>query len=265
MFWTPMVSLAGQFWTTPWSASLGALALLSLVGAAGIGVLSRCGTMVTMPMIRFQGLLQRRAVGTGLCQLLMRLEAERPEEGGGGGKKPPAGAFQYQIIHDHLSRNWFNRYNLTGKTQVIVVAGLSVLVASVVITVAVGSCITLWQLVAALTQVAYLVLELIYVAESNLQITAVTDLYRAARTSLRLLSSTSPPPPPELRHQLAAHDAVLSSFLEVDGYRLRAFGIAVSYGSLRGLVATAVTVMLGLWSVGRAVGIGFTVESVCPA
>ncbi|KAI9027040.1 hypothetical protein DFJ74DRAFT_662857 [Hyaloraphidium curvatum] len=270
MLWTPMLSLAGQFWTTPWSASLGALALLWLVFATAFGVLSRIGTTVSLPIIRFQGMLQRRAVGAGLCELLRRLEAQPHQQGAdGGGAKPVEGAaaaaYQYQTIHDHLSRNWFNRYNNTSRTQIVVIAGMSALVASAIITVAVGSCISLWQLLAALTQIAYLVLELVYVSESNLQITAVTDLYRAARTTLRLLSAACPPPPPELRHQLAAHDAVLSSFLEVDGYRLRAFGTAVSYGSLRGLVATAVTVMLGLWSVGRAAGIGFTVESVCPA
>ncbi|KAI9024827.1 hypothetical protein DFJ74DRAFT_642828 [Hyaloraphidium curvatum] len=257
MLSTPMVSFAGPFWTTPWSAALGALALLGLAAVAAIGVPSRSGTTVTMPMIRFQGMLQRRAVAAGLCELMLRMEADGSKPSQSEGEEP----YKYQIIHDHLSRKWFNLYNLTDRTQLVVAFLLSALLVSVVLSVAVGSCITLWQLLAALTQAAYLVLELVYVAESNLQITAVTDLYRAARTSLRLLASATPYPSPAL----AAHEAVLSSFLEVDGYRLRAFGTAVSYGSLRGLVATAATVMLGLWSVGRAAGIGFTVESVCPA
>ncbi|KAI9034116.1 hypothetical protein DFJ74DRAFT_648269 [Hyaloraphidium curvatum] len=99
---------------------------------------------------------------------------------------------------------------------------------------------------------------LFLVAAGNTSVEDVATAYVAARTKLlTLLACTDP----GLRlsgavFAVARHEALLTRFADVDRYRGRFFGIAVSSSTARGFVVSIFTIFFGLWTIARSFGRG---------
>ncbi|KAI8999923.1 hypothetical protein DFJ74DRAFT_707303 [Hyaloraphidium curvatum] len=100
------------------------------------------------------------------------------------------------------------------------------------------------------------------VPKRNNLISVVASAYHDARRDLRTACLKLGPTP--LAAALEQHDRVIGSFLEVSRYSAKILGFTVTYGGVRTMVVTMVTLSVALWSVFRSLGVFFTMESFCP-
>jgi hypothetical protein len=104
---------------------------------------------------------------------------------------------------------------------------------------------------------------------ANAQITSITDLYQSAQRAAQslvaeasLLAQT--PERVHVTNWVAANISLLQTFQKADGLRAKFLGFSVTGAAIKTFFLTLFTIGLGLWSVLRGAGIGFTVQSVCP-
>ncbi|KAI9002521.1 hypothetical protein DFJ74DRAFT_746264 [Hyaloraphidium curvatum] len=126
----------------------------------------------------------------------------------------------------------------------------------------IARCIPAWMLLYMLYFLVSLSQELWNAAIFNAEVEDISDLLEHARRQLRQLVSFRP----YSRAALAvrAHEAVLDSYLRVGNNRARVLGFVVSFGAIRSLYITLATVAFALWGVIRGLGVGFTMDGVCP-
>lgn len=105
--------------------------------------------------------------------------------------------------------------------------------------------------------------ELISFALSNSQVDAIGLLYDQARDELRISLAHASTSDRNVRQDLRYHELVLSSLAEVERYKARFLGFAVTFGLLRTLVATLFTLGIGLYSIMRGFGTFVTPETFC--
>jgi hypothetical protein len=127
---------------------------------------------------------------------------------------------------------------------------------------AVGRCIPVWILFFYAHALSFYVVNAVTLASRNNLLEGIATLYREAQRELRHLS-TQPGSGP-IAMELARHDKLIASFLEVSDYRARLFGFVATYGTVRTLLVTVVTIGVALWSVLRGIGVVITLESFCP-
>ncbi|KAI9018882.1 hypothetical protein DFJ74DRAFT_675201, partial [Hyaloraphidium curvatum] len=138
----------------------------------------------------------------------------------------------------------------------------------------IGTCIPAWMLAVLAHFAYYLLRDLWHAAVANSEIASVGDLYTSALVETRdLLVSASPPSPDSadaprvsaLRRHLKSHAAALELYAgEARDARRRFLGVAVGFGSFRGLLVSLATVVFAAWGLMRGFGVAATLETVCP-
>lgn len=118
------------------------------------------------------------------------------------------------------------------------------------------------------------VTDLINLSVSNSQINDLAELYAETQHEIReftmaaLQSLVGPHVDPSHNaalRDLAAHSDLLESYLKIERVKSKLGGYVVGFGMVRTVLATTLTVLVALWTVLRAAGVVFTMESVCLA
>ncbi|KAI9009025.1 hypothetical protein DFJ74DRAFT_738138, partial [Hyaloraphidium curvatum] len=130
------------------------------------------------------------------------------------------------------------------------------------VTAASSSCVALWMVFLLVTVLVVFTQEMLSVAAANAEIDRAASLYLAYRTRILVLLAGEPPAP--VASALQRHADLLDAFARTEEKQGRFLGFRVGYAVVRGFLATVLTVAVGLWSVLRGAGVGFTLETVCP-
>jgi hypothetical protein len=125
----------------------------------------------------------------------------------------------------------------------------------------VGSCLPLFTLLMITLLLLHTTVNSINLASRNALLDVISGLYRDAQREVRMLALSLPP---DAAVDLLPHDRALEAFLEASRYRAKLMGFPVSYGTIRTLLATMLTLAVAAWSVLRGLGVRITVESFCP-
>ncbi|KAI9010729.1 hypothetical protein DFJ74DRAFT_685458 [Hyaloraphidium curvatum] len=118
--------------------------------------------------------------------------------------------------------------------------------------------------------VYHLLRDLWHTAVANSEIASLGELYSSALVETRnlLVAATLPSsvaPDGILLQHLAAHAAALELYAgETHDARRRFLGVAVGFGSFRGLLVSLATVAFAAWGLLRGFGVAATLETVCP-
>ncbi|KAI9023193.1 hypothetical protein DFJ74DRAFT_668086 [Hyaloraphidium curvatum] len=230
-------------------------------------LLDQCSSSGSDP----SGIAPRRASGAGgsLVPLPRGARAQGP---GNGFQSRSLPARQRRPVHGPASLPlgaWRRRiaiYNtpsaFLGSVTVVSVMGI--------VNAAACSCLPAAYIVYCAYILFYILMDLVHVAAANAQVGSVMELYREASREIREMrraSLFSDPTPAgvALRERMDSDGEILRSYLDdEDRYPARFLGVVVSYGVIRTIVVTLVTVLVALWSILRGLGVFFTMESVCP-
>ncbi len=138
-----------------------------------------------------------------------------------------------------------------------------------------GNCIPFWVIAQFLALLPFVVTDLINLSVSNSQINDLAELYSEAQHEIRELTITALQSFVEGSHVdpshnaalrgLSAHSDLLESYLKIERVKSRLGGFVVGFGLVRTVLATTLTILIGLWTVLRSAGVVFTMESVCTA
>jgi hypothetical protein len=138
-----------------------------------------------------------------------------------------------------------------------------------------GLCIPWWTVAQFLFFfVPFTMTDLINISISNAQVNDLAELYSEAQHEIRELTlpalrSLAGTPGDVARAEalkgLSAHLSLLESYLRIERVKTRLGGYVVGFGMVRTVVATMITAMIALWTVLRAAGVFFTMETMCPA
>ncbi|KAI9002899.1 hypothetical protein DFJ74DRAFT_441362 [Hyaloraphidium curvatum] len=205
--------------------------------------------------------LQCRAVGLAMSDLLGRFRAAADNE------DPPPRLRSWLYVR--LYYRFAAMCRTRSQQDSVVVSRLygfilvPVMVFSMITYVAVGRCIAVWQLALFAHAAYYFTLNAVNLAARNALLDSIALVYRDAQRELRALSLWVGAGP--LADELALHDRAVSTFLDIAHYRSRFFGFVVSFSTIRTMWVTALTVAVALWSIMRALNVGLTMESFCPA
>ncbi|KAI8999905.1 hypothetical protein DFJ74DRAFT_698003 [Hyaloraphidium curvatum] len=280
VFYSPFVTFSHVFWPTWWCA------LLGIVGFVGMGwgpVTFIFGTHgQSVPVLEVAKKLHKRAMALALDVVAANLElpedgmaGPRPPDGsaaepersiGAAAPRPPHGCTGpqgtlYAVLHDRLATAWRRRSAAVAYSVTRLVVHFLGLLFAAIISAAGASCIPAYVPLLALYLLLQLTAALVVLAVANSQIDAVVDLYVSTRTALRRIAASSLAVLPNLE----AHDAQLAFFaLTADRSRARFAGVPVGLGTARAVVATVVTVALGLWSLLKGAGLAVVADNVCP-
>ncbi|KAI9000361.1 hypothetical protein DFJ74DRAFT_747300 [Hyaloraphidium curvatum] len=241
---------SSRIWATVWAATILAL-FCTAAFAFGVPV-SFVRFSTNLPLLQLSRRRYRDAVDSGKWS-----GAEKPERA------------SYMLLHRLLSCSWRNSIR-TFSTSSPMLLPVSTAIACGLVNMAAGSCLpALYPAYLAYIFVATLIFDLIHVAASNAQITGIRSLYLDAAQELaalrrELTSCASSPPDSALLAAIEADSAVLAGYIDTDRYRARFLGFVVTFGTVRTLIVTALTLVLGLWSVFRNLGIVLTGELACP-
>ncbi|KAI9000158.1 hypothetical protein DFJ74DRAFT_714661 [Hyaloraphidium curvatum] len=260
MVYTPVVSYRASLWSTWYGI------LLTILWASWfpLQVLVGLGRFLHIDTVAHSALERRlhcRAVDTAMGDLLGRFR----RAAAAGDPPPRMDSWLYVRLHYRFAalcrfrrqQDWVvvsRLYGLVLFPGVVLFAALGA---------AVGRCITAWQLALFAHAAVYFTVNAVNLASRNQLIDAVAAVYRDAQRELRALALRVGPGP--LATELELHDRAVASFLDVAHYRARLFGFVVSFGTVRTMLVTGLTVAVALWSVLRAFGVSATLESFCPA
>ncbi|KAI9024869.1 hypothetical protein DFJ74DRAFT_57641 [Hyaloraphidium curvatum] len=273
MIWTPVVTLASEFWTTPWSAALGAFAVLCL---AGHNVNPICRFPGNVGTFRLSERVAHKTMKLALADLLLRLRSGASRLG------EPVSDEPYAELHAVFTAVWrtrissfsFSRLTLFSSFGAVVLALINIVrpqrnewLYSRVLTPRfqiAGLCVPAFYLAyLANVLLSHALIDLISLAASNAQVTSIRDLYLEAQREIRELPVVRGT---GLAADIRRHDAVLASYADVARFRGRFLGFAVDYDVVRTVVVvTLVTLVVGLWSIVRGLGITATMDFACRA
>ncbi|KAI9010545.1 hypothetical protein DFJ74DRAFT_684854 [Hyaloraphidium curvatum] len=231
--YTPLVSYSSTFWTT----------YRSFVGSFTLEQRLHC-----------------RAVSIAIEDLLGRFRAAAAN-----GEPPPVlKSWLYVRLHYRFAAmcRFRRRQDSLLISRLLGLVQVPGMVVFVVLSVAVGRCLIAWQLVYLAYSAFYFTFNGITLASRNALIDAVAGVYRDAQRDLRALQLRTGAG--EMASEIALHIGAISSFLEISHHRARLFGFVVSYGTVRTMLVTGLTVCVALWTVFRSLGVFVTLESFCP-
>ncbi|KAI9024539.1 hypothetical protein DFJ74DRAFT_665478 [Hyaloraphidium curvatum] len=261
VFYTPFVTLGFETWTHAWSATVATLFLFNSCISYCIPMLGLSYGHSQPSAVALEARLQARATALAVSDLISHLHrlADAPS--------PPvqplkdSSDMQYIALHNILAPAWqrrFHSYRILQKSRAWAIVTSLV---SGVIYAGGSSCVPAWVLTNIVYLFAFIVEDLLGIARFNAGVGAVLDLFRLARAEIRRLRAFAPSGPAV--DALAAHDLVLSGFLEGDRDRAAFLGVRVDYGVVRVVVLSMLTVVGVVWGVLRGVGVAVTLESVC--
>ena len=105
---------------------------------------------------------------------------------------------------------------------------------------------------------------------ANEQISTITAIYSDTERALDSLIAEAGKLPQTTERRdvismLQSHGAVLQTLEKVDRLRAKLLGFPVTWGVVKTYFVTMFTLGVGLWSVLRGVGVGFSLQFCCPA
>ncbi|KAI9000151.1 hypothetical protein DFJ74DRAFT_647713 [Hyaloraphidium curvatum] len=247
--YTPVVSYRSSLWSTWYGILLGTIwaalfpfyAILAYVRVLHIDNVARAA---------LERRLHCRAVDIAMGDLLGRFR----RAAAAGDPPPRTDSWLYVRLHYRFAalcrfRRQQDSVVISRLYGLIFVPGHVLFIA---LFVAVGRCIAAWQLALVAHAALYFTVNAVDLASRNQLIDAVAAVYRDAQRELRALALRAGPGP--LAAELELHDRAVASFLDVAHYRARLFGFVVSFGTVRTMLVTGLTVAVALWSVLRAFG-----------
>ncbi|KAI9020383.1 hypothetical protein DFJ74DRAFT_672988 [Hyaloraphidium curvatum] len=265
--WTSLVTYASLTFTTWWSASFAALYLPFSFFAHFMAVVPH--EAATVASIQLATRMQHRVVLLALRDLLSRYRdaiSLGTDAGPLQALRGPEPEY-YMRVNAALVDSWKQRRPGVSEPRFFILV-VSVSIVGFVTNVAAGGCVVGWVPVSLLILLNFLVVDMVVLGYANEQISTVTNLYRAAIQDTRELLATAEsgpsPAPAAVSAALRNHSAVLESYLAADRHRARVFGIAVGHNVTRGVLVTAFTAALGLWTLLRGAGVFFTMDIACP-
>ncbi|KAI9003034.1 hypothetical protein DFJ74DRAFT_713943 [Hyaloraphidium curvatum] len=255
--WTLCVTFAPLMWSTWWSILLFAVyaALLLLHTLPSHFTFS-----YNTPSVRILGLsgrLQHRAMVVLLSDMVDRHRRAAAED-----LVPVAAADEpYVELHFRLAESWPSQLAYISQGRAQFLGALSTLIVGLLLNAVAAGCVPLWMPLIFLDVLAIYFTSLLAIAAANLRIEDVAALYRRTRADVLVLRSRRPSD--RVERSLADHDALLALFAQTEGARQKYMGFTVDAAVVRTLAVTCVTLSFGLWTVLRAAGVYFTVETVC--
>ncbi|KAI9027972.1 hypothetical protein DFJ74DRAFT_661339 [Hyaloraphidium curvatum] len=259
------IMVVPAYWRTPW-AVLGAAAVLAGVNYGVFNVIGRFSTSVSL--LRLSLRVRRRATLLGLRELLDWCRASLAESGDSEAPSAREPRWDkapdlYMRLHRRLADSWSFRIPFLTAPPLLIGVGVFNSVVSLCANIVAGSCIPLYVFFMLLLVLALTVIDIVNLSLSNQQIDAIAGLYREARARIREMLVSHPDLPTKTYRELRNHDALLESFLGVEGFRAKFLGFVVGFGVLRTFVITIFTVGIGLFSLLRG-SVFVPVDSVCP-
>ncbi|KAI9002171.1 hypothetical protein DFJ74DRAFT_696950 [Hyaloraphidium curvatum] len=265
-FWTPLVStgIAQRTWTTPWSAVFGGLTVAALLNFGWPAALVRFSTNV--PLLQLSNRIGCRAMKLAsedmLCRYRLLIDTGAQWTRGTTSERQ-----LYMDLHILFTSSWRRRIlQYTASVANLFASSVNLLMG--LINIAACSCLPACFLLYLVYTLAMNLIDLVNVSAANAQISDVRSLYADVSSELRELrriAYTAPSrPDPDVIAALEADAEVLGSYLDVDRYRLKFLGFVMTYGVVRTLFATLLTLGIGLWSILRGLGVFVTMETICP-
>ncbi|KAI9012338.1 hypothetical protein DFJ74DRAFT_734259 [Hyaloraphidium curvatum] len=257
--WTAMITLSREFWGVWWGALLGTFYIVTSLNYNLVNGIGRFAT--NAPLLRLSLRLHHRAMGLALGDLLARARRalDGSEQDALEGEEP------YSQLHACLAEVWRNRHPYLGSYAVALPLAFALQSFVAIINIVAGSCIPAYPIgIMAYTVVLFL-FDTTSLVVSNEQISEITDLYLDARREIReLLARADDPASAPAAARLAAHDALLSSYLEASRFMGRLLGYPIDFSAVRTFLLALFTVVIGLWSILRGSGIFITMDFACP-
>ncbi|KAI9029463.1 hypothetical protein DFJ74DRAFT_703274 [Hyaloraphidium curvatum] len=260
--YTPVVTHGPRLGSTSWGITLLTLYAIALFA----NILAWTDRYKLTSNIAYSGLerrLQTRAVALSMRDLLLPFRDSLAN-----GALPPrleGGEWLYVRLHYRfvsLCRSR-DRQDQSLLSRLYALIQVPLLVLCALLMAAVGRCLNVWIIVYFAHVVAWFTTNAVNLAARNSLLDAVDGLYRDAQRELRTLMLRARPGP--LADEVALHVSALEGFVAATAGRARLFGFVVSYGTVRTMLVTIVTVAVALWSVLRGLGVTLTPESFCPA
>ncbi|KAI9004926.1 hypothetical protein DFJ74DRAFT_742141 [Hyaloraphidium curvatum] len=256
--YTLLVTFAPLMWSTWWSILLFALFACATLAYTPVTHFILPYNAPSSRVLNLSGRLQHRALS-----LLLSDMVERHRAAVEGGPEPvPAADEPYVALHLRLAESWPAQLAFISNGRFVLILMAANLVAWMLFSAVLAGCVPLWIPVMLLLWPIAIGDELVAVAAANARTGRAADLYRRTRSSVLLLRSRAHNQPAVAR-SLADHDALLSLFAQTEGARARFVGFVVDAGVVRTVAVTCVTLCFGLWTVLRAAGVYFTLETMC--
>ncbi|KAI9021164.1 hypothetical protein DFJ74DRAFT_672101 [Hyaloraphidium curvatum] len=267
--WIVAVSLP-RTWSNAWSAIV---TVFFIVGYLIFFVPIVCVRFSTnIPLLQLSRRVNRRAMRLALGSTMERYRiacASGGASGGGEGFLP--GRDGYMALHRLLACLWRQaaaQYNASSPMLI----GVSAAVVSGLLNVVFCSCLpAMYPIYLLYVGTSNFLVDLLNVSAANAQISDIRELYLDALEELgelrRCLVTSAPHPGPDPA-LLAAMDAdaeVLRSYTDTDRYRSKVLGFPVTYGIVRTVLVTILTLVVALWSILRGLGVFLTMDYVCPS
>ncbi|KAI9015926.1 hypothetical protein DFJ74DRAFT_678820 [Hyaloraphidium curvatum] len=262
MSYSSIVTLAPATWTHWWSALFAAVAcavapiLFSLV--TGISMI-----FLGIPQMELSRRLTLRAAHLSLASFFAQIERgstciDAEDAPTAGGPEP-----LYLVLHRRLTAEWISRANATtGGRYFLVLLSFCAFVAGAVYATA-GGCLPAWPVLLFAITVLDVTRNLFVAAASNSGVTDCSATHGRAGTRVRELLAAGGPRGPGEHRSLKAHGALLSSLANDEAYKGSFMGFRVGYGAARTFVVTMFTVLVGVWSILRGIGIYLSADNVC--
>ncbi|KAI9034672.1 hypothetical protein DFJ74DRAFT_26269 [Hyaloraphidium curvatum] len=264
---TPLFSLP-QVWTHAWSIFLG---ICFCLAALHLALTPFANLTPENMLLRLEGRIRRRLVRGALAAFLDRARQAvlsgqpfaTPRELWGLQDEP------YMQLHAELRPRW-QQAVLSSNVPFVYPIFITLMILLMAASIIIGACIAAWMISVLALFVYFLLRDLWHAAVANSEIASLGELYSAALVETRdlLVSATLPssvqPDDILLRH-LAAHAAALELYAgEARGARRKFLGVAVGFGSFRGLLVSLATVTFAAWGLLRGFGVAATLETFCP-
>ncbi|KAI9033398.1 hypothetical protein DFJ74DRAFT_652322 [Hyaloraphidium curvatum] len=271
-FWMPAVVYRSYTWSTSWAAVLCVLFAISSFEFHVNNLL--VVQPLTVGPLDLSLRLHNRAVSLALVDFRRRYRILLAGADGPSVTRMVPEEETYIVLQSSMVPTWIRRLSIVafGPFYFFVVATPN-LVVSLVASLAAGNCIPAAVLFGLGYHLCIAGTDLLNFAESNAHVSVVRDLYTRTRTALLELGIKSDTMEvrggtgrrsPAAVALLERHDALLGSYIAASGnYLARYMGFAVDGAVVRNVVATFVTVAVGLLGILRGSGVYVTWNMAC--
>ncbi|KAI9034470.1 hypothetical protein DFJ74DRAFT_716185 [Hyaloraphidium curvatum] len=266
LYWTALITLGGYTWTSWWGALLGVWAVLGWF--VNIPVTNLVRRTTNTRLLALQGRIHRRLLGIALADLVERswlaISCTAPVSELLSPSPEP-----YEVLHAQMTTVWRSGLEFLAFGRLGYVFFLAEFATCAAINAIGAGCIPLWTIFGFLYVLALFIADLINVAASNNQIEATDHLMGRVRADLQsFLVRAAVLGGAERQHACDAvsrHADLLATLCASSSASMGTLlGFRITFGVLRRMAVTVVTVAVALYTVLRGSGIYLTPETVCP-
>ena len=176
---------------------------------------------------------------------------------------------EYIELNYALGSVWSSRMHFSHSYRAVMATSFAIeFFINSLVCLAVSQCLPAWILGSSLWCAVFILKDLFETAMSNEEVETIAGFYRSAAADIRFALLRAPPAETigalGVRDGIRQHIDILESFAAERGNTARFFGFVVSFGSVRTLLVTSLTVLVALWSIMRGLGLRISIESACP-